>query len=407
MLTFELTDLVGGNVKRIGTHMGGEVTLPWCDSATAKVTLSVRNPITQYVKPLSTMLRVWLDDLPDPVFWGVVLTPYWRSNGKEPSSLEINAHDPTIWWKRNYHRYGDIVVDKGYPHSGKGVRMLHESAIPLPSQIARGIPHPGIIWGTNTAQGYIKAADGTYSVDGDGPRPVNLKSPKTGDGLWSKATRGQNVYDSIQSTQQVVGGPEWRLRFSASIAAGFYAYLDTSRRFGTDKSTGPNTVHFHRGSGRASNCEAFEWSPDGNAVRNYWVEVYPGGEDNRADSQKKALAHAEASWLKYGIYEGWESSGNQDPNSVLLQKAKEFVRYYKEPLDNFNFVPNEDAPQFGKNFILGDVVRGSCADGYFNCDLTGRVRGVTLTQVPKKMMATSVNCVPDVPGTDDVGDPGG
>ena len=404
MLTFELTDLAGTVIARFDQHRGGETTIENSESCLAKVTLSVHDAKAKKATPLNTMLRVMLDEFPDPVFHGVVLKPSWKSN--DNSQVEINAHDQSMWWKRNYHRYGDASVDYGYNVSGVGLRTLAESAIPLPTQIARGIPTPGLLWGTDDALGFKFSLVGGVLVliDGDGPRPANLKIPVANEGLWGKSTRGQNVYESIRSLSDIAGGPEWRMRHVVGLPTGYYAYLDTSRRFGTDKTA---TVVFHRGHGRVNNCKDFDWDPDGNAVRNYWVEVFPGGEDNRADSQKKGLAHSEASWLAYGIYQGWESSGNEDSNAILVAKAKEFVRYYKNPVNYFAFNPLPNAPRYKYDYDIGDSIRGTCEDGYMSCDLVGRVRKVTLKQPPSEEMVTSLECVPDVLGANQVGDEGG
>lgn len=401
MLTFEFTNLLGVPLGRVHRHFGGEVDLIHVDSATAKISLSVYDKVVKVVKPLSTMMRVFLDELPEPIFWGIVLTPMWKSTGKA-GIVEFNAHDQSVWWKRNYHRYGDACVDLGYEVSGVGLRTLAESAIPLPSQIARSIPHPGIDWGTDTATGFKKS--GAVYIDGAGPKPASLSKPVNGDGLWALETRGTNVMESIKSLQDIVDGPEWRLRPTVTLPAGYYAFLDTARSFGTDKT---DTVVFHRGGGRKNNLDSYEWTPDGNAVRNYWVEVYPGGEENREDSQKKGLAHSEASWLEYGIYQGWESSGTKDSNDLLIQKAKAYVRYYKQPPNFFSIQPQViNAPRFKHEFNIGDTIRATCNDGYMVCDLTGRVTGATLTQSPKQVMTTTITCVPDIDGTEGLDDPG-
>lgn len=409
MLRFQITDLSGNVLTTLFNNKGGEVIIPRSDSRTAKVALSVFDPKCVHIKPLKRMLKVWFNG--HIVFWGVMLKPIWTSAAGQ-NVVEINAHDQSIWWKKNFHRYGDYAVDTGYPISGAGIRVLHESAVPLPRQTARGIPGPGIDWGADTFVGWHY--DGTLAlVVGNGPRPTSLKAPAVGDGLWSIATRGQQIFETIQQACGSILGGDWELEPS-DVKAGYFAKLNTYSRQGTDKS---GTVVFHRGFGR-NNLSSFMWEPDGDAVRNYQVEVTPGGESGRRDTTHRGYTHNEASWLEYGIYEGWDSSNSKgDSKDVLLAKAQAIVDAYSQPPDFFTITPMresadasitaEESYRYIDDFGVGDTIRAACKTGFMICDLYGRINKVILTSDQKGAVQTALECVPEVGGAQLNTDEGG
>ena len=239
------------------------------------------------------------------LFKGYVVNPVWNAGAR---TVQINAHDATLKLKHHYHRYGDEPVDTGYPDDGVGFRMLLASSQPGPEQLARGVIGNGIV-------------DGHDDVPEQGPKPDKDDADDPGAPLWGKANRGKNVWESLDrhSPRSAVGfdfdfnpidqahpadlGPARR---RASLAD-----LHTHPNVGDDRT---DTVQFHYGFG-ADNAEDFTYEPDGGVVRNYWVEVNPDGERHQADDRNKALVHDEASWLQYGIYQGWESAGQKWPKA--------------------------------------------------------------------------------------------
>jgi hypothetical protein len=394
MLTFQITDLDGEVLATIREHQGGEVVIPLNDSRTASVTVSVFDDVCQHIAPLSRMLKVFYHDW--LVFWGVILKPSWSASDAANSRVTINAHDPSLAWKKNYHRYGDYVVDVGYPIDGRGLWYLAESAVPSITQQNAGVRHPGILWGVDT------------SVH-TGPKPTKIEEPQPGDGLWAICQRGQNVWESIGQLSEAAIAPDWDLRpidvdhpgAEVLWLPGFYAEMNVYEKRMVDRS---NTVVFHKGFGK-NNVQDMTWEPDGDAVRNYAVEVYPGGERDRSDANRKALAHDQASWEEIGIYETWNSSNSTDSNEVLQLKADAWVAAYKEPPDFFTITPNPEGAAFGTaeapyryifDFTVGDLIGAAVKVGYMVHEGVGRVRQVTLNHDGASTMSTTLECVPDV-----------
>lgn len=409
MLRFSITDLQGVGLATFFEHQGGEVAIAINAARTAKLKVSAHDPAVLALAPLKRMMKVTYNQ--HLIFWGVILTLSWQS-GSSDATVEINAHDQSIWWKKNYHRYGDIVVDNGYRVGGKGIRRLAESAIPLPHQVARGVKHPGIVWGSDTSIEYKYNSVMTL-VPGSGPRPTKLASPVANDGVWAQETRGQNVMDSIDSLVSAVIGPEWELNpidaahpgsgaYPAATTNPYYAELNTYERQGADKTA---TVIWHRGFGK-NNLDEMTWEPNGDLVRNYQVVVWPGGEASRRDSKHKALSHDEASWLELGIYQGWEVSQTKDSQKLLQAKADTYVKTYTNPLDVFTIVPSrertgtfggEEPYRYMDHFKIGDTITAIVRHGYMQKTLTGRVMSVTLSvDGSGGTVSTSLDCVPSL-----------
>lgn len=393
-----ITDIWGKPLHNVQLHQGLEVTWPLCDSRTAKMTLSVYHPACMYIRPLDRLLKVTYGNM--LLFHGIILKPVW--SGKA-GTLEINAHDPTLKLKHAYHRYGDYVVDYGYPMDGTGLKALIESSVPIEPQLDRDIPSNGIQWGTDT---YPR----------QGPRPTT-DPPAEGDGIWGRVERGAMVWETINTMKNIGGAPEFEFEpidFEHTDVDnhwydGMMVQLHTATRIGTDKS---DRIHFQFGYGQ-SNAEDFQYEPDGDVVRNYWVEVNPGGERGRDDTENRAMAHDEDSWEKYGIYGGWESAQAKFTPTGLYQRAKNWVSAYSEPPDFFSVDPKAEGPnvpQFLQQYKVGDTIRASGKRGYLKQELVGRIVSATIRQRDQAGGANvALECVPVVgknvqPGDDVTGE---
>lgn len=434
MLKTYITDLIGNVLakpKRIPAKGGGnqtQVTVPLCDSRTATTRVSLWDSTTMgVVKPLSRMLKVyWIPTpahTPKLIFWGVILKPtYDFSEG----TCTIQAHDQSIWAKKNYHRYGDIVVDKGYTIDGRGIRNLFLSALPLDSQIDRGVKHPGVLWG--------------YDNTTRKPFPAKIEEPTVSEALAALATRGQNVYESITALSEQVYGPEWDFRpldiddQGTTAARGtpgypeqardsrpavlgtnqWYAQLDTYVRKGTDKSA---TVKLQWGYG-AENLSNVIIEPDGDQEKNYAVVVAPGGEEGRRDAKNRALEHDEMSWRDHGIYQTWVSSQSDDPLGVLKDKARAYVDAYNwAPVLTQVTVKKGSKARFFPffDFEHGDevTVGAKLADVKWHVknvasrEITGRVTNIILTEDAEGQVTPDLEIVPTIAATIGTGDEGG
>lgn len=412
MLTFQITDLAGAVLHTFTDHLGGEVIIPISDSRRAKCTVSIHDPKVVEVLALKRALKVWFHQ--EPVFWGPLLNPVWTAvDGQE--AVEINAHDPSLYWKKAFCRYGDRVVDDGFPYDGRAIRWLHECAIPGLAALAAGTPHPAIAWGVDTSQRY-RYATATTIEPGVGSRPADMGHPVAGEGLWSSVKRGQNVFAAIQNISENIVGPEWRLRPTTFFDGQPYedwaaVRLDTADEFGTDLTLGDNPVVFHRGFGR-NNLSGYVVTEDGDKVKNYVTETWPGGPSGRTDAHM-AFVHDDDSWHEYGIMEDWIAARTKEPMAVLRERAKLLVALYKDPP---HFVDITLAPEsengvefpyrYGRDFEEGDVVRAICKLGYMSENHKGRVMQVTLSTDDTGVPVTSVQMVPDIDATLDTDDPG-
>lgn len=395
-LQARITDIDCNYLATVRRHLGIEVTWPQNDARTAKVTIPFSEDSCRYIKPLKHLM--WITYGPHLVFAGFILKPVWRGTS---GSVEVNCHDATLKLKHHHHRYGDMAVDKGYPFDGTGLRVLIESAIPIEAQLDRGIPGNHIWWGLDLSTQ-------------QGPKPTT-DPPDPGDGIWGRAQRGANVWDTITNFLQVEGAPDMNFEpidaehppTVGPYIPGFMCQLHTDDKFERDK-TKDVFFQFNYGS---NNAEEFIHEPDGDSLRNYWVEVNPGGEKHRGDEKNKGLAQNEASFQEYGIYMGWESAKAKYTKAGLEARARRWVNAYSEPPDFFTVDPAPDkpgVPQFMEAYTVGDRIRAGGRKGFFVQELTGRVVQATLKQRDQSGGANvSLDCVPDIGyGTEEPEEPG-
>lgn len=384
-LRARLTTIWGEHLDSVYDHQGIEVVWPLNDSRTAKVSLSIYDPILRFVKPVETLLNITLG--PYLLFYGFITQPVWDAAA---GTVEVNAHDVTLKLKHHFHRFGDVVVDIGYPLDGKGMRQLIESSIPNERQLARGVVPNGILWGSMT---------GTFQ----GPQPTT-DTPLETDGLWGKAERGSVVWDTLTNLAQSVVGPDFEFQpidefhqplVSEGFIPGYIAQLNTADRLGGFKE---DELLFQYGHG-VDNLENFVYQPDGNEMWNYWAEVNPGGQRGRTDLNR-ALRHDEASWLKYGIFGRMESAKQTYDVSVLGDRAKAMVQAYAYPPDFFQIDPRPDDPSVPKlieDYQPGDRIKASVKKGYLSQELIGRIISATVTQRDTAGGANvSLDCVPSI-----------
>jgi hypothetical protein len=378
-----ITNLDGEVVAQPFQFESAEVVVPLNDSRTARVTLSMHDPVAQEILPLKRLLKVYYGTL--LVFWGYITQPIWDA---QSGLIEVNAHDPTLKLKHHFHRYGDWAVDFSYPLDGIGMRILLESTIPIQPQLDRGVIGNGIEWGTNTVTPQPEEAEG---------------------GLYRIVQRGMNVWESVlEMTKSAEAPMDFEFEPQDGLGPGYFCVINTANYLGVDKT---DVLPFHFGYG-ADNLENFIYQPDGDATRNYWVAVHPGGDTNRDEADKKALYHDEDSWLEYGIYQGWESSQQKDYNqAVLAARAQMYVEAYATPPEFFSITPRADAPGvpvFGTDYAVGDTIKASVKRGYLVKELTGRVVQATLAQTDSSgNVGTQLEMVPAIASTPVEGDEGG
>jgi hypothetical protein len=342
-----------------------EVVIPLNDSRTARTTISLHDVAAAQVTPLDRLLKVYYGSL--LVFWGYILNPIWDAAA---GTVEINAHDPTIKLKHHFHRYGDTVVENVVPVNGTGMRNILLSAAPTLAQQGRGVLSHGIEFGTDTTTDH-------------GVNRVPIE-------------RGTNVWESLLSLSESAIGPDFEFVPDDTLDPHAYVVFNTADTLGTDIT---DDVVFHYGFG-VDNLENFVYSPDGDAVRNYMVVVPPGGTTDSTDT-RRALSHSEASWLQYGIYQGWESSGQRDVDPAYLQQiADAWVDAYAEVPKFFQIDPKPDHPRvpvYGSDFNVGDTIRAAVKQGQLAQEVEGRIVSVTLSQANSAAYVNaSLECTPNV-----------
>jgi hypothetical protein len=377
----QITTLSGTVAATPSNWEGLEVVVPLNDSRTAKVRISIFDGAANEIRPLDRMMKVYyMDRL---VFWGVIVKPVWDVAA---GTIEVNCVDPTFRLKHRYHRYGDAAVDIGYSLDGPGMRTLIESAIVTPEQLADNVPPLGILWGFDHTTHQRR-------------KPDDLQNPVEGDGLWSIAQRGDNIWDSIMALNQGVVGPDFEFAPLDNLGAWNHVRLNTADKIGNNRTA---SVVYRYGSG--GNLENFVYEPDGDSVRNYMVTVQPGGERNRSLEEihrHKALAFNMQSVRKYGYIQGWESTGALDNHDVLVAKSDAWVDNYAFPAKFCTITPkiNTGPPWFHTHYWVGDIIRVQATRGSLSVNTTARITGVTVSQVDAAgNTREAITCVPETTG---------
>lgn len=389
-LRVKLADIDGNELGLIEQFSGLQIEFPWIDSYTGGLNISMEDPNARKVRPMDRLIKVYYGDLLHPIFIGHIGQPVFDfAKGK----IAVPVHDPTIKLKLHHVRFGDRVVDKGYPVDGRGARRIVETSIPMDRQLARGVKPNGIVWGENRTVSQPSVAEG---------------------GIWGKSIRGSNVWDELQNLVEKNIGPDFWFEPRDGLDPGYFVKMHVGAKWDDVEGGYPLSADLTGPDGSVSfvlgvNCSGFNWEPDGFAMRNYCVTVNPGGERNRADAdENRGLFHSEAAWLQYGILQQWESAGSKVSKELLELESEQWVKNYAAAPDFFTIEPYADrrgVPQFRRDFNVGDFItaQGSYTNkaGYvFEKSLTGRVMKVTISQATDgtRNAKASLECAPVTDG---------
>jgi hypothetical protein len=243
------------------------------------------------------------------------------------------------------------------------------------------------------------------------PKPDDIAKHKPGEGLWAKATRGQNIDETIKGISSSAVGPDWDLRpidadhpgTLRTWTPGYFAELNVYERRFVDRR---GEVLFTKGYG-TDNCETFPWTVDGDQVINYATVVVQGGEKDSLDTDHRQLVHDEDSWQEYGIFQKWEAAQNDQANAELLKQIGiAYVSNYSQPPDVIQVTLKDNAPQYLERFTVGDYVSAQAKVGYARTSrIDARVASVTLDDdgVTGKTSAELAPLTGTVFNTDDPG----
>jgi len=378
-LKAKIEDLAGKPLKHLHRFAGLEVLEPLNDSLTSKVLISMSDPAVTEVKPLERVLSVTCG--PFLIFRGRLTRPIFNFDA---GTVQINAHDPTLILKHHYHAFGDYPVDYGYPIDGIGMRALVESSVPKEPDAEGGMFPNGILYGVDETN---------HQEPQDAP-----------DSVWRRVERGTNVWESITNLAQIVGAPDFWFRpidnehqgITGEVPPGYFCEFDVFQRRGDDKSF---SVIFEKNTGR-KNADNVIWEPDGTSVRNFWVQVYPGGDRSSTDDTRRARVLNGDSINRFGMMMGWESSGQKDPYRTLVEKGRAWVRAYAFPPDFFTVVPKMDGinvPEYRRAYDVGDTITARAKNGYVQKEIEGRIVQARLTQADAQSNTrVELECVPTV-----------
>lgn len=388
LLTLQLTDLMG--VPKTGTFVGayvpgadhGEaspgrtlqntfVNRPLSDSRIGQIAVSMYEPAAALLTAGDTCVKVFYG--PYFLLWGIVLKP---SSDWDRGLITASLHDSTVRFKHRNERYGDSAVTvsdpvtpggAGIPLDGSGFRQIIANA-ERPSGLppGTGVLTPGI--DTVPAQPAL--------VGGHPPTGALYVSIGRGDSCWDVMSGMDKAADGFEADFRPFDADHASL--SGDLwAAGLMVEVITEPLLGTDRSQGNSDgndpvvfVHGHGGFHLVT-------EPDANSLKNYSVQVQPGGPTDPLDVNGIALVRDNDSVDRYGIWEDWNSSGQIEGPDVLVNRGVAVVTGGSEPPVFVTATCDTDAPggyQFMRDFDVGDFVTVYAKKGY--CMIQVRVRVV-------------------------------
>lgn len=328
---------------------------------TAKVSLSMFDPIVAGLEPFKFALRVLYEDRLEPVFWG-------QSNmikDYEQGLVHLEAQDASLRMLHHYLRRGDTAlnavggdVDQGaISADANGISLAVEAAQNIASQDARNDPSLGL-------------------------DVVDMSTPV---GPVVQVERGQECWQVMTDIADNEVGPEFTMDTSDGLD--FYAHLVTHDLLGTDRTSAtPDTpatgeVVCDYGIG----VDNIETGPTVTPIPPV-THCHVLSEDRKYRETAAAFDGLGVPTSNmFGVFvqfirTGFNVSGGD--TTVLLEKAKAVVRAYGFPLEQVSFALRPDGftghsygrPDFTApagtteaTFYLGDfvtvrAVKGECSD---------------------------------------------
>lgn len=375
--TIQITGIYEGITAGLAVNYGtltqyedAEVNIPINDARTARVKISLYDPLVQEVIAYMRMLRIYYGST--LVFWGPITEPQFQLGD---ATCSIAAVDPSIRLQNHFIRYGDDAEKKtetnGFdgkvPVDYRGMRMIRDAANNTPEQDLRAVPPLGILNGSaNTPQG-----------------PPRLTFE-----------RSMNVWDAMKEVADHDPGPDFQLRPSTA-ELGAYCFLDCFNKQGTDRSA---TVIFQGGWG-LDNLDDMTYTPGGKLITHAHVLS--------SDGLMRVTTTDIASSHDRGVYVEWEATDypvtDLDDIDVLAERGAVWIDAYGVPPDYHTITPRLNSGYvYGTSYGIGDYVSSSIRRGYLNKDMTGRVTAVTLKQEAQSgMVREAITIVPDTSGTAD------
>lgn len=367
-----------------------EVYIPLNDSRTAKLSLSMGDPLirTGTLRPYSTQLHFTYvtPNGAHLVMWGIVTLLEYDS---ENERVTVSVVDHSLRLKSHFVRFGHLILNgsdnaelpnpfntPGHHHGvgnipidAVGLQYLVDAARITDEQAARGVPDIGIALGS----------DDTDHLPTDTTHVIGIK-------------RGRQCWDAITDllshgpSPGFPGSPDFELvPYDAEF--GIYAHM----RFHTHQGSLTPVALLQDGFG-ADNCLA-DYKPGGKLINN--AHVLSDGDKDRV-----TVGDA-ASEEEYGVYVDWESTSYTSKNTDALEaRGKQIIASYGEPPDYFSVKLNADCDlYYFDDFIPGDAVQTQIGRDGLDEDLLGDIASVRLSQIDE-----AGNVVPDLEVLVQVGD---
>lgn len=369
---------------RILQFQDAEVGIPIMDQRTAKLTISMYDPILAKLVSLghvdadgnpllayATMLRVWYDYRPDaPTFWGAISVPEFNYGD---GTITLNAVDRGLSLENHFLRLGDTALDaaNGFqglvPPDTRGLRMLRDAGLNTVAQNARFMPDLGI------KDGPFTSIDMTDSAN------------------WVKLDRGDQVWQRMKDVGGLLAGSEWELDPIDDLYD--YAQLNCFDFQGQDRS---NSLIFQSGFGK-NNC-TIDHTPGGKLYTHAHVLSSDG-------VNRETSVDVDSSNLR-GAYVYWDATNYTAGHSKLLKaRADMIVGLYGVPPDyaTITLPPDPETDiHYWDSFSIGDIVNAQAKRGFCRAFFLPRVMNVRLTQ---KDAANNTQCAIDVVPYEAIGTP--
>lgn len=369
------------------TRQQTQATKPLSDARTGQVNVSMYDPASALLTAGNSVVKlIYRSPKGTSVLLinGIVLQP---SANFDDGTVSATLHDSSVRLKNRFLRYGDNSVSAsinggyGIPLDGTGLRtIIADCEPPFGESI---YPGTGIASGLDTVP-HQPALVGGVPLSGS---------------LYVSVARGDCAWDDILDMAQAAGGFDFDLvpidaqhlgPSGTAPTTHILCELHTAVRLGVDRSQsnqlGNTPVVFVHGRGGFH----LTYEPDAGSMRNYAVQIGPGGPADPNDVLNKGLAQDATSWHEYGIWEDWEQAtmaGDGDTtisNAILVNRAKAVVTAYATPPQFMSAVVDTDSVGglcWPDDFDVGDTVTVYARRGYMTVGpIDARITSVGVQQ---------------------------
>lgn len=318
-LSAYLTDLAGGRLAQFTDRSGLEAELNLDGRRFAKLAVSIEDEGAQLVEPLSTLLKVYLDDAPEPIFAGTVLKPRYLGD----RTVEIAAVGPHYRLEHLFTGQRDADgPDTGVPFPRQDqidqaeiIFRLMEHGLPSAAETNAGIPGHAIVRGLRPLL----------------PKPRN-REYESGKALWGLIEDFENIFGGVDLQLQPVADS------LASITRQWR--LDVYDQLGEDKS---ERILFEYGFA-SDNCLDFTVDDAGEETINRETAV---GQSIDGQPARTFTSNQLESQIGVGIYADTQGRSDVSDIATLAEHARGLVSLSAFPPGYFEPKPAIEGATYG------------------------------------------------------------